>query len=242
MRCPDCRGSAVQPPLLAQGTETATPRQWPFVAQMLSDAELIAVLLRGRPETSALEMAREIIAEGLAQAVLSLVGSASPPERLRQRPWFIEAWLRLRAAVELGRRLAWTDLGNGVLLNRSQLAAEYLVRRYAGSEQEVLGALLLNDHKRLIAAEEIFRGTASRAAVEPRQILTLALRHNAPRFILFHNHPSEDPCPRVGDLWFTRRLGKAGAVLGLRLVDHLVVGRGRWVSIQTEQGARHGYS
>jgi DNA repair protein RadC len=209
---------------------------------MLSDAELIAVLLRGRPETSALEMAREIIAEGSAQAGLSLVGLAQPPERLLQRPWFTEGWLRLRAAVELGRRLAWTELANRVLLNRSQLAVEYLVRRYAGSEQEVLGALLLNDHNRLIAAEEIFRGTASRAAVEPRQILTRALRHNASRFIVFHNHPSGDPSPSVADLWFTRSLGKAGTVLGLRLVDHLVVGRGRWVSIQTEQGARHGYS
>jgi DNA repair protein RadC len=205
----------------------------PFAAQPLSDAELIAVLLRGRPETSALEMAQELIAEGPGQPGLSLAALTQPTERLLQRPWFKEAWLRLRAAIELGRRLAWTNVTNGVLLNESQLAVEYLVRHYAGSEQEVVGAFFLNGDHRLIAAEEIFRGTASRAAVEPRQILRLALLHNASGYIIFHNHPSGDPTPSMDDLCFTRLLDKAGTVLGLRLVDHLVVGRGRWVSIQT---------
>ncbi|MCP4592948.1 MAG: DNA repair protein RadC [bacterium] len=240
MLCHDCRRSAVQQPTL--GTETSPPRLWPFAAQTQCDAELLAVLLRGRPETSALEMAREIIAEGSGQAGLSLAVLTQPTERLLQRPWFTQAWLRLHAAVELGRRVAWSNLANGVLLNRSQLAVEYLMRRYGGSEQEVVGALWLNADNRLIGAEEIFRGTASRAAVEPRQILRLALQHNASGLIVFHNHPSGDPRPSVEDLCFTRHLGKQGSVLGLRLVDHLIVGRGRWVSIQTEEGAGDGNS
>ena len=240
MRCDDCRRSAVQRPSL--GTETSPPTVWPFAAQTLSDAELIAVLLRGRRESSALEMAREIIAEGSGQAGLSLAGLTQPTERLLQRPWFTEVWLRLHAALELGRRVAWSNLANGVLLDRSQLAVEYLMRRYAGSEQEVVGALLVNADNRLIAAEEIFRGTTSRVAVEPRQILRLALQHNASGYIVFHNHPSGEPLPSVADLYFTRRLGKQGSVLGLRLVDHLIVGRGRWMSIQKPEGAVDGNS
>jgi DNA repair protein RadC len=215
---------------------------WPFAAQTLSDAELIAVLLRGRSDTSALEMAREIIAEGSGHACLSLAGLTQPTERLLQRPWFAEASLRLRAAVELGRRLAWSNLANGILLNRSQLAVEYLMRRYAGHVQEVVGALLLNGDRRLIAAEEIFRGTSSRVAVESRQILRLALQHNASGFIVFHNHPSGKPCPSVEDVNLTRRLDREARVLGLRLFDHLIVGHGRWVSIQKEEGAVDGKS
>lgn len=215
------------------GPESSSPRVWACGAQKLSDLELIAVLLHGRPEDSALEMAREIIAEGSGQGGLSLAGLTQPSERLLQRPWFTEAWLRLNAAVELGRRLAWTNLADGALLNRSHLVVEYLMRRYAGSRQEVVGALFLNVHRRLIAAEEIFRGTASRAAVDTRHILRLALAHNASELIVFHNHPSGDPSPSADDLCFTRQLSKAGRVLGVRLVDHLIVGRGRWVSIQT---------
>jgi DNA repair protein RadC len=240
MRCYDCRRSAVQRP--TPGTKISPPTVWPFAVRTLSDAELIAVVLRGRRESSALEMAREIIAEGSGQANLSLAGLMQPTERLLQRPWFPQAWLQLHAAVELGRRLAWSNLANGVLLDRSQLAVDYLMRRYAGSEQEVVGALLVNAENRLIAAEEIFRGTTSRVAVEPLQILRLVLRHHAAGVIVFHNHPSGDPLPSVEDLCFTRRLEKAASTLGLRLVDHLIVGGGRWVSIQTQKGAADGNS
>ncbi|MCP4686243.1 MAG: DNA repair protein RadC [bacterium] len=231
MLCHDCRRSAVQRPTV-----------WPFAAQTLSDAELIAVLLRDRPDTSALEMAREIIAEGSGDACLSLADLTQPTKRLLQRPWFTEAWLRLCAAVELGRRLAWPKLADGILLNRSQLAVEYLMRRYAGHEQEVVGALLLNRDYRLIATEEIFRGTSSRVEVESRQIFRLALQHNASGFIVFHNHPSGKSCPSMEDVYFTRRLDREARVLGLRLVDHLIVGRGRWMSIQKEEGAVDGKS
>ncbi len=240
MRCHDCRRSAVQRPTL--GIEASPPRLWPFAARTLCDAELIAMLLRGRADTSALEMAREIIAEGSGHACLSLAGLTQPTERLLQRPWFTEAWLRLHAAVELGRRLACPKLANGILLNRSQLAVEYLMRRYAGHVQEVVGALLLNRDHRLIAAEEIFRGTSSRVEVDSRQIFRLALLHNASGLIVFHNHPSGKSCPSIEDVHFTRRLDREARVLGLRLVDHLIVGRGRWVSVQKEEGAVDGKS
>jgi DNA repair protein RadC len=89
----------------------------------------------------------------------------------------------------------------------------------------------------LIGEGEIFRGTLSRAAVEPRSILKQGLLEDAAGFVIFHTHPSGDPSPSAEDLAFTRRMAEAGEVVGLRLVDHLIIGcGGRWVSMR-ERGA-----
>lgn len=230
MRCDD--GRCRTRDRLTCGTERCQGHLWPFDAQTLSDAELIAVLLRGWPDFSALEMARELIGADISQAGLTaLAGLTQPNERLAQRPWFAEAWIKVRAAVELGQRVAWAKLVNGELLAGSELAADYLVRRYAGSDQEIMGALFLNVHNRLIALEEIFRGTLYCASVAPAPIFKAALRHRAAALILFHNHPSGDPTPSIQDLCFTRQMAQAGKVMGVRLVDHLIVGIGRWVSM-----------
>jgi DNA repair protein RadC len=136
--------------------------------------------------------------------------------------------------VELGGRLAWAKLANGQLYAGSQLAADYLVRRYAGCDQEIMGALFLNVHNRLIAVEEIFRGTLYCTSAAPAPIFKAALRHRAAALILFHYHPSGDPTASIQDLVFTRRIAKAGDVMGVRLVDHLIVGIGRWVSLRRD--------
>ncbi len=207
----------------------------PESVEALSDEELIAVLLRGSPDFSALEMARELVgADASQEGLLPLAGLSPPGPRLAQQPWFAEAWIKVGAAVELGRRLAWAQLGNGKLLAGSEVAAEYLVRRYGGSDQEITGALFLNFHKRLIAVEEFFRGTLSRSAVAPAPILKAALRYRAAGLIVFHNHPSGDPTPSLEDLSFTRQMAKAGKVMGVPLVDHLIVGIGRWVSLRLQ--------
>lgn len=234
MRCDDGRRRPGD--RLTCGTERCRGQLWPFDAQTLSDAELIAVLLRGWPDFSALEMARELLGADMRQEGLTALAGLTPPnETLTQRPWFPEAWIRVRAAVELGRRLAWAKLANGKLLAESELAADYLVRRYAGCHQEIMGALFLNGHNRLIALEEIFRGPLSHLSVAPAPILKAALRHRAAALILFHNHPSGDPTPSIQDLCFTRQMAKAGDVMGVRLVDHLIVGTGQWVSVRGDR-------
>ena len=115
--------------------------------------------------------------------------------------------------------------------------ASYVAMRYGARDQEVMGALFLDVRHRLIGDQELFRGTLSRASVEPRKVLTEALRLGASAVVLFHTHPSGDPSPSLEDLAFTRRMADAGEVLGVKLLDHLVVGvTGRWVSLK-ERGA-----
>jgi DNA repair protein RadC len=109
--------------------------------------------------------------------------------------------------------------------------------RFALREQEVLGALYLDVRNRLLAERELYRGTLSRAAVEPRRVLQEGLLIGAAGCVVFHNHPSGDPTPSAEDLAFTRRLAEAGEIVGVRLVDHLVLGGpGRWISLRERGG------
>ena len=114
--------------------------------------------------------------------------------------------------------------------------ATYLGLRYGISDQEVMGALYLDSRNRLVGEMELFRGALNRTTVEPRPILRQGLLRASAAFILFHTHPSGDPSPSAEDLAFTRRIASAGETVGIRLVDHVIVGRGRWVSLR-ERGA-----
>ncbi len=197
--------------------------------EALSDAELLAVLLRtGRPGASAVEMARELLAErGGLGGLLRAEGPA-----LRRRGLGEAKAATVLAAVELGRRLARARMPRRDLLDRPDIVANYLSLRYVQHDQEVMGALYLDVRNRLIAESDVFRGTLSRAAVEPRAILKECLLRSASGFILFHTHPSGDPSPSAEDLTFTRRMAEAGELIGVRLLDHLILGSaGRWVSL-----------
>jgi DNA repair protein RadC len=203
-------------------------------AAALSDAELVAVLLRvGRRGQSAMAMARELLAEfggltGLPQA---------KPEALVRPGLGTGKATMLLAAIELGRRLARARIPPRQLLDRPDKVANYLILRYGNRDQEVMGALYLDVHNRLIAEVDLYRGTLSRTAVEPRLVLKQALQRGAAGFVLFHNHPSGDPTPSVEDLCFTRQLAKAADQVGVRMHDHLIIGSGgRWVSLNRRGG------
>jgi DNA repair protein RadC len=200
----------------------------------LSDSELLAIVLRtGRPGASAVDLARELLEDcgGLAGLVEE---SGHPLERSGLGPAKRAA---VRAAVEIGRRLAEARTPKRYRLDRPEAVARYLGLRFVVDGQEVMGALCLDTRNRLLEAREVFRGTLDRAAVEPRALLKLALERSAAGIILFHTHPSGDPSPSVEDLAFTRRVGTACDALGLRLVDHIILGHGgRWLSLRQRGG------
>jgi DNA repair protein RadC len=118
-------------------------------------------------------------------------------------------------------------------MNEPALVKEYLRRTRGDGTQERTGALYLNARNRLLHDDpEIYRGTLDRAVVEPRELLKRALLSNAAALIVYHNHPSGDPTPSREDREFTRRLASAADLVGLRLLDHVVVGREGCVSFR----------
>jgi DNA repair protein RadC len=199
-------------------------------AASLSDAELLAVLLRtGRKGEPVLEMARNWLADAGGLAGLA----ALDVEELRRRPGVKEAKATVvAAALELGRRLARQQVKARSLLDRPELAAEFLGRRYADERVEVFGCLSLDGRQRLVREHLIHRGARTHAEVEPAEVFRVAIADNANSLILWHTHPSGDPTPSEDDVALTRQLAAAGRTLNIRVLDHLVIAREGFVSLR----------
>lgn len=193
----------------------------------LSDAEVLGLLLRGGGADATL------LADKLLAHVGGLGGLLSAKTHALQIPGIGRAKsAAILAGLELSRRLASVRMPRRNLLDRPDAVASYLSLHYVQEDQEVMGALYLDVRNRLITGSDIYRGTLSRTAVEPRAILKKGLLHSASGFILFHTHPSGDPSPSPEDLTFTRRMAEAGELVGVRLLDHIILGSaGRWVSL-----------
>ncbi len=200
-------------------------------AAALSGEELVALLLgSGIRGESALDSARRILT---AHGGLAGLAGLSGAELRRERGIKTARGAVIEAALEIGRRLAEESLSGRDLLNEPSLVKDYLRRARGDGTQERTGALYLNARNRLLRDDpEIYRGTLDRAVVEPREILKRALLANAAAVILYHNHPSGDPSPSREDREFTRRLAAAAESVGLRLLDHVVVGREGCVSFR----------
>jgi DNA repair protein RadC len=194
----------------------------------LSDAELLAVCLRtGVPGKTALDVARELLAGDGLRGLL-----ADPAERTRGSKGLGAAKRALLLAIaELGRRYAQSALARGAALTSPADAQGYLAAQLRDRAHEVFACLFLDTRHRVIAFEELFRGTLDGASVYPREVAKAALRHNAAALILAHNHPSGVAEPSAADLAITRRLKDALALLDVRVLDHVIVGDGACVSM-----------
>ena len=198
----------------------------------LTHEELVSLLLRtGTPAESALERSRTLLA---AHGGLSGLAGASPEELSREPGVGPVRAATIAAAIEIARRLPAETLAGRDLLNEPRLVKEYLRQAQSDDSQERTGALFLNARNRLLKNDpEIYRGTLDRAAVEPREVLKECLLRGAAGVIIFHTHPSGDPAPSVDDVEFTRLMAAAARVVGVRLVDHLVLGEGgAWASVR----------
>jgi DNA repair protein RadC len=197
----------------------------------LSNEELVALLLRtGSRGESALDRARRLLA---AHGGLAGLSGSTATELASEAGIGPARAAVLGATFEIARRLPVATLHGRDLFTEPRLVKEFLRRTQADDTQERTGALFLNARNRLLKNDpEIYRGTLDRAVVEPREILKRALLARAAGLILYHNHPSGDPSPSREDREFTRRLAAAAEALGVRLLDHVVVGRDGCVSFR----------
>jgi DNA repair protein RadC len=199
-------------------------------ADALSDSELIAILIEpGRRGKSSIDLARELVADGLPA--------------LARREWIpgkragslgASRVARIGAAIELGRRIASSSRDGEPVLDSTSLGKS-LVARYSHDVQERLGAVYLDSRKRIIREREIYIGTLSTATVSTRDVFRIALEEGAAAVVVFHNHPSGDPMPSAEDVRFTRALVTAGSLMEIEVVDHLIIGSSRFVSLRERQ-------
>lgn len=201
--------------------------------ESLSDSELLAILLRsGTKSKTALDLAAELLAQN-EDGLVALEDMRV--EELSQREGIGEAKAAtVLAALELGKRLATGPRRDRAYFHKTEDAALYFMEQMRYYKQEVFNILMVDTKGGLIAQERISMGDISSSIVHPREVYRDAIRRGAYGVIFAHNHPSGDPTPSREDIETTDRLSKAGDILGIRVLDHVIIGDGRFTSLRAE--------
>lgn len=196
----------------------------------LSTRELLALLWRtGCGRRSALALADQLLA---ATGGLRRLAAASP-EELRRVPGIGPAKAaQVLAALELGRRLLALGPEERRPVRSPADAATLMMPEMRFLAKEHFRVLLLDAKNRIVASELVSIGTLNSSLVHPRELFRRAIQTSAAAVILVHNHPSGDPAPSAEDLSLTRRLVEAGKLLGIEVLDHLIIGDNRYVSLK----------
>jgi DNA repair protein RadC len=190
-------------------------------ASALSDAELLAIFLRvGVRGASAVDLARTLLGHF---GSLSRLFSASASEFASIPGMGSAKYSQLQAVVELARRALREEMAAGDALSSPRAVRDYLRLTLGSLPHEVFMVLLLDAQNRLIAAEELFRGTLTQTSVHPREVVKLALSHNAAGAVLAHNHPSGVAEPSRADEALTQALRQALALVDVKLLDHFII-------------------
>jgi len=191
-------------------------------AAALTEAELVAILLRtGMKGISVVELSQQILREfgsleGLARTPLEAIAKIKGVGETKA--------IQLKAAFELARRLSDSSRGKQRIVSSPEDAAAVMREDMRSLDREEFRVLLLNTKNALIKKCEVSRGSLNASIVEPREVFKDAIAASAASMILVHNHPSGDPTPSSEDIAVTKRLVKAGDLLNIAVLDHIILG------------------
>jgi DNA repair protein RadC len=208
------------------GSEQPVHRFQHYGPGALSSMELIAAVLQ---TPDALSLAGELVSrfqnlDGIARATtaeLCTVDGIGPARAIQ-----------LQAALALGRRWATTPAADRHRVTSPADAASLVTDDMSRLEQEQLRVILLDTKNHVVGITTVYQGNVNTAIVRSGELLRDAVRHNCPALILVHNHPSGDATPSPEDVQVTRHVREAGQLLDIDVLDHIIVGRGRWVSLK----------
>jgi DNA repair protein RadC len=200
-------------------------------AVSLSDAELLALIIRsGDPATrqSAIDLGRELL--NRYGGNLRELGMADIAELCAIKGMGLAKATGVKAAFTLAARFQGRRLERLDRFTSPRQVFEYFHHEFRDSRKEYCLALLLDGKNRIIRRVQISEGTLNQSIVHPREVFSPAVRESAAAVILVHNHPTGDPAPSGEDIAITRRLREAGEVMGIRLLDHIIIGDGEFTS------------
>jgi DNA repair protein RadC len=199
---------------------------------LCTDAELVGLVLGAGADTPP--------AQRLGERVVAAAGGLRGLDHFERdaRALLGRAWSRrlatLRAALELGRRASAVPLAPGAPVRDAAAVFAHFRGRLPQLDREVFYVLLLDGKNRVRTEVRVSEGSLTAALVHPREVFAPAIRHAAAALILVHNHPSGDPTPSAEDCAITQRLRQVGELVGIRVLDHVVIGDGRWTSMAEE--------
>jgi DNA repair protein RadC len=201
-----------------------------YGAASLSNAELLAIILRtGAASESVLNLSAKLLARF---GGLSGLAKAGFGELCMERGLAEAKAAQLKAALELGRRLLSTQPEERLVIKSPQDVANLLQAEMSFLEQEELRLVLLNTKNQVLAISQLYKGSVSTSLIRVSELFREAVRENCPALVVVHNHPSGDPTPSPEDIKITEQIVKAGKLLDIEVLDHLIIGHQRYVSLK----------
>jgi DNA repair protein RadC len=198
--------------------------------EVLSNAELLAIILRvGTKSESAITIANKLISsnEGLRFLTTSTVEELSNVKGIGEAKA-----AQIKAALELGKRLKNFRSDSKVKISSPEDAAELVMEDMRYLKKEHLRVIFLNTKNIVTDVKDLSIGSLNSSVVHPREIYSEAIRKSSSSIIICHNHPSGDPSPSQEDINITKRLYDVGKLVGIDLLDHIVIGDGRYISLK----------
>ncbi|WP_246941519.1 RadC family protein [Bacillus pinisoli] len=199
-------------------------------ATSLSNQELLAILLRtGSKESSVIQLANRLLTqfEGLR-----LLKDATIEELTSIKGIGETKAIQIMAALELGRRVGRLQYDDRYVIRTPEDGANYMMEEMRFLSQEHFVCLYLNTKNQVLHRQTIFIGSLNASIVHPREVFKEAFKRSAASIICLHNHPSGDPSPSKEDIEVTKRLSECGKIIGIELLDHLIIGDQKYVSLK----------
>jgi len=204
-----------------------------YGAERLSNSELLALIIcTGSKKKSAIELSQDILS--YFGGLHSLV-DISVEEIKKIKGVGIAKGTQISALVELSKRFFATSRKNKIKIKTPHDVVNLTMPALRHSRQEVFKIILLDVKNQLISVPEISRGSLSSSIVHPREVFREAIRRSSAALIMVHNHPSGIPEPSKEDINITRRMSEAGKIMGIEVLDHVVIGDGRFISMKEKQ-------
>ena len=203
-----------------------------FGASALSDAELLAVVIRtGSHGENVIGLAQRILYRSGEDGILGL-HRFSMEQLVKIRGICKVKAIQLICILELARRLSKASVSESLSFTSPASIAEYYMEDLRHESQEVMKLIMINSKGRLISETEISKGTVNASLITPREIFIEALLRQAVAVVAMHNHPSGDPTPSSEDILLTKRIKEAGSIIGVELLDHIIIGNNCYVSLR----------
>jgi len=221
------------PKAIVNWPEDERPREklLKFGADKLSDTELLAILLRvGSSGKSAVDMARELINEF---GTFRNIDSKSYTE-LKRKGLGVAKIAQIKAAIEIGKRFLKEKSLTKIKITTSKDLVDYFTPYMRDMKKEIFKAVLLDGKNKIIKDVTISEGTLTKSIVHPREIIKEAVTESAAALVLIHNHPSGEPHPSQDDIDITNRIISACELVGIRILDHVIIGDNNYFSFFNE--------
>lgn len=202
-------------------------------AESLTDEELIAVIIRcGTKEEDSVTLARRILSSGNPDDGVLNIMNASIKELMSIKGVGKVKAIQIKCVGELSKRIQKRTYSIKKTFTTAEAVAEYFMEDMRHLKREKLMALMLDSACKFIKVYEVSVGTVNSSLASPREIFIEALNAEAVNIILIHNHPSGNPAPSRDDMQITINLQKAGEIIGINIIDHIIIGDNKYISFK----------